>query len=126
MSWDRSCGIKICDRGHQCSGSLLECSDFRVPLVIAGKHALRLRLLLLGHKPDHTRTSWAFFGLVLRAGPVAAAAGPPTGRGELLELGQRIALEGIGSRKIPACPSCHGDADRARNPYYPYLSGQLE
>lgn len=58
--------------------------------------------------------------------PMAAAAGPPTTREELLELGQRIAVEGIGLRKIPACQSCHGQAGRARNPLYPYLDGQPE
>lgn len=56
--------------------------------------------------------------------PMAATAGPPTSRDDLLEIGRRIALEGIASRKLPACQSCHGPAGRARNPYYPYLAGQ--
>lgn len=58
--------------------------------------------------------------------PMAAAAGPRAGREGLLEIGRRIALEGIASRKLPACQSCHGAAGRARNPYYPYLAGQPE
>lgn len=58
--------------------------------------------------------------------PAAAAAGPPTTREELLDLGRRIAVEGIGLRKIPACQSCHGRAAQARNLYYPYLVGQPE
>ncbi|MBM9595127.1 c-type cytochrome [Roseitranquillus sediminis] len=58
--------------------------------------------------------------------PMAAAAGPPLPREELLELGRRIAVEGIAARKLPACQSCHGAAGRARNPYYPYLAGQPE
>ena len=57
---------------------------------------------------------------------MAAAAGPPASRDELLELGRGIALEGIASRKLPACQSCHGAAGRSRNPYYPYLSGLPE
>ncbi|SFP84724.1 c-type cytochrome [Tranquillimonas alkanivorans] len=58
--------------------------------------------------------------------PLAAAAGPPTSREGILRLGRRIALEGIGFRKVPACQSCHGQAGWARNPYYPYLAGQAE
>ena len=58
--------------------------------------------------------------------PLAGSAGPPTTREELLELGRRIAVEGIGLRKVPACQSCHGGAGRARNPLYPYLVGQPE
>ncbi|MFN7027479.1 MAG: c-type cytochrome, partial [Pseudorhizobium sp.] len=58
--------------------------------------------------------------------PMAATAGPPSGREAILELGGRIAVEGIGLRKIPACQSCHASTPRAGNPYYPYLSGQPE
>ena len=58
--------------------------------------------------------------------PMAAAAGPPRTREELLELGRRIAVEGIAARKLPSCQSCHGEAGRARNPLYPYLAGQPE
>lgn len=58
--------------------------------------------------------------------PLAGSAGPPeTGEG-LLALGRRIAVEGLGQRKVPACQSCHGPAGRARNPLYPYLAGQPE
>jgi len=58
--------------------------------------------------------------------PMATAVGPPASRDEVLDIGRRIALEGIASRKVPACRSCHSAAARARNPYYPYLSGQPE
>jgi len=58
--------------------------------------------------------------------PAAAAAGPPTTRMKLLELGRRIATEGIGPRKIPACQRCHGPAEHRKSPYYPYLAGQPE
>jgi len=58
--------------------------------------------------------------------PPAASAGPPSTREEVLELGQRIAVEGLGQRKVPACQSCHGLAGRERNPLYPYLAGQPE
>ena len=58
--------------------------------------------------------------------PLAGSAGPHTTREELLALGRRIAVEGFGTRKIPACQSCHGSAGRKRNPLYPYLAGQPE
>ena len=58
--------------------------------------------------------------------PMAATAGPPSGREEMLELGKRIAIEGIGLRKIPACQSCHASTPGGANPYYPYLAGQPE
>ncbi|MEP0509268.1 MAG: c-type cytochrome [Aurantimonas coralicida] len=58
--------------------------------------------------------------------PSAAAAGPPDGREELLDLGRRIALEGHPARKVPSCQSCHGTAGREKNSRYPYLSGQPE
>ncbi|MCF6370676.1 c-type cytochrome [Rhizobium halophilum] len=58
--------------------------------------------------------------------PMAASAGPPSTREELLELGRRIAFEGIGPRKIPACQSCHAIEPEGGNPFYPYLAGQPE
>lgn len=58
--------------------------------------------------------------------PAAAAAGPPTTREGLRELGRRIALRGLPSQKIPSCQSCHGQTGRVKNPYYPYLAGQPE
>ena len=58
--------------------------------------------------------------------PLVGTAGPPSTRAEVLELGRRIAVEGFGRRKIPACQSCHGPAGRERNPLYPYLAGQPE
>ncbi len=56
----------------------------------------------------------------------AAPAGLVTPRERLLELGRRIAVEGVGPLKIPACQSCHGRSARKNNPYYPYLEGQPE
>ena len=56
----------------------------------------------------------------------AAAGGLSADRGALLDLGRRIALEGISSRKIPSCESCHGAEGRLKNDHYPYLGGQPE
>ena len=56
----------------------------------------------------------------------AAAGGLPADRAALLDLGRRIALEGISSRKIPSCESCHGAEGRLKNDHYPYLGGQPE
>jgi cytochrome c553 len=56
----------------------------------------------------------------------AAAGGLPVERGNLIDLGRRIALDGIASRKIPACESCHGTRERSNNDHYPYLAGQPE
>ncbi|MFN7101652.1 MAG: c-type cytochrome [Pseudorhizobium sp.] len=58
--------------------------------------------------------------------PTTATSGPPSGREAMLELGRRIAVEGIGLRKIPACQSCHASKPGAGNPYYPHLAGQPE
>ncbi|NDV88870.1 c-type cytochrome [Aurantimonas aggregata] len=58
--------------------------------------------------------------------PAAAAGGLPEEGQELLALGRLIAERGIPSRKIPACESCHGAAERDQNPLYPYLAGQPE
>jgi len=58
--------------------------------------------------------------------PSASASGPPATREGLLDLGRRLALEGLPARKIPSCQSCHGQAGRAKNPFYPYLAGQPE
>jgi cytochrome c553 len=54
----------------------------------------------------------------------AAAGGLPAAA--LLDLGRRIALEGISSRKIPSCESCHGAEGRLKNDHYPFLGGQPE
>jgi cytochrome c553 len=61
--------------------------------------------------------------------PAGEALGALSGDGlvaaeDLLEEGRRIATEGVPSRKIPACESCHGHAGRARNPHYPWITGQ--
>lgn len=58
--------------------------------------------------------------------PQVAAAGPPSSREDLSDLGKRIALSGIRRNKIPACQSCHGAAGQAKNPYFPFLLGQPE
>jgi cytochrome c553 len=56
----------------------------------------------------------------------AAAGNLPPDRGALLDLGRRIAMEGIAARKIPSCESCHGAEGRMKNDHYPYLGGQPE
>lgn len=54
-----------------------------------------------------------------------ATRAPPTGSGPSAgSLGERIALEGIPDRRIPACSSCHGPGLRPRYPIYPRLAGQ--
>ncbi|WP_152047073.1 c-type cytochrome [Aureimonas psammosilenae] len=54
----------------------------------------------------------------------AAGHGAPRTRDGLLELGEMVATRGLAPQKVPACESCHGGTGRARNPLYPYLSGQ--
>ncbi|WP_019994763.1 c-type cytochrome [Aureimonas ureilytica] len=56
----------------------------------------------------------------------AAAHGPPYSATGLLELGQRLAEEGLPDRKLAACDTCHGAAGREKNPHYPRLAGQPE
>jgi cytochrome c553 len=56
----------------------------------------------------------------------AAAGGLPADRGALLDLGRRIAIEGIAARKIPSCESCHGAEGQMKNDHYPFLDGQPE
>ena len=74
--------------------------------------------------------------------PVAAALGPDEMRGLAeyyasrpparspepvrgdVELGRRIALEGLPNQLVPACVSCHAPDGAARNPAYPRLEGQ--
>ncbi|ONG51091.1 hypothetical protein BKE38_16790 [Pseudoroseomonas deserti] len=56
--------------------------------------------------------------------PAAAAPGAPAVAPAVLELGGRIAREGIAAAQVPACLSCHGGAARARNPLWPRLDGQ--
>ena len=41
----------------------------------------------------------------------------------LVELGRRIATEGIPATLVPACRECHGPGTE-RNPHYPRLAGQ--
>jgi cytochrome c553 len=54
--------------------------------------------------------------------PAAQPATPPSS--ELIELGRRIAHDGIAARRIPACIECHGPAGHRTKPSYPSLSGQ--
>jgi cytochrome c553 len=42
----------------------------------------------------------------------------------LVTQGERIAREGIKGKSVPSCLSCHGAAERARNPHFPNLDGQ--
>ncbi len=55
--------------------------------------------------------------------PPAAPSGPPASREALLDLGRRIAVEGLHARKVPSCQSCHAREGR-KNPGFPYLPGQ--
>jgi cytochrome c553 len=51
----------------------------------------------------------------------------PVGSGEAagqLELGARIARNGLPDQLVPACVECHGPVARRRNPHYPSLAGQ--
>jgi len=42
----------------------------------------------------------------------------------LVTKGERIARDGIAAKSVPSCLSCHGAAERARNPHFPNLDGQ--
>lgn len=42
----------------------------------------------------------------------------------LVTAGERIARVGIPGEGVPACLTCHGAAERARNPHFPRLDGQ--
>jgi cytochrome c553 len=53
---------------------------------------------------------------------VAVAGGPLDPA--LVTEGERIAREGVKDKGVPACLSCHGPAERARNPHFPNLDGQ--
>lgn len=81
---------------------------------------------------DARSGSWQDTAGVLEAagepGHIAPAAshGPPATADQLLELGRRIAVEGVAPQKIPACQSCHGQGGRSRNPLFPTLAGQPE
>lgn len=65
---------------------------------------------------------------IARVVPAFAAYGPPYDEAGLVDLGRLIATEGLSDRKLPACQSCHGGAERAanaqKNAHYPYLAGQ--
>lgn len=41
-----------------------------------------------------------------------------------IQRGRAIAHEGIPSKRVPACVSCHGPSPMERNPAYPLLAGQ--
>ncbi|WP_159994670.1 c-type cytochrome [Roseomonas sp. 18066] len=55
------------------------------------------------------------------AAPQPAGADVPPA---MLEVGARIARDGLPAAQLPACLSCHGGAARARNPAWPRLDGQ--
>lgn len=81
-----------------------------------------LRRASVQDEAGHLEGAGTVFGLAV---PLPAPGGPPGTRRSLLELGRRIALEGLRARKIPACESCHGIGD-APHAIYPYLAGQPE
>lgn len=43
---------------------------------------------------------------------------------EVIELGRRVALEGIAEQNLPACADCHGPANQSLNENFPRLAGQ--
>ncbi len=42
-----------------------------------------------------------------------------------IDRGERIAREGIPSKRVPSCADCHGPGSLPRNPFYPHLAGQF-
>lgn len=56
----------------------------------------------------------------------SAAHGAPVSPSGLLDLGRRIAEEGLPARKLAACDTCHGPARTAENANYPRLAGLPE
>ena len=66
---------------------------------------------------DDIRTIAEYYGAL--PPPAAADTADP----QAIELGRRIAYEGIPEQLIPACRECHGP-DTSRNPNYPKLAGQ--
>lgn len=60
---------------------------------------------------------FAGFTATMALAPEGAAA-------DALARGRRLAMEGDGARRIPACTGCHGPGDDDRNPVYPDIAGQ--
>lgn len=62
--------------------------------------------------------------------PASAAVAPGVAEqgvedhGAAVARGRRLAMEGDGARRIPACAQCHGPGDGERNRLYPALAGQ--
>ncbi|KQQ90339.1 c-type cytochrome [Aureimonas sp. Leaf324] len=56
----------------------------------------------------------------------SAAHGYPVSTSGLMELGRRIAEEGLPRQKLAACQTCHGADAAATNPLYPRLDGLPE
>ncbi|WP_062012504.1 c-type cytochrome [Aureimonas sp. AU4] len=56
----------------------------------------------------------------------AAAHGAPVSPPGLLDLGRRIAQEGLPARKLAACDTCHGARRAADSANYPHLAGLPE
>ena len=55
--------------------------------------------------------------------PYAPLANPPKPAPELLQRGERLALQGDAARKLPACVQCHGQALTGVAPHIPGLLG---
>lgn len=85
---------------------------------------------LLAHLPDDylRRMAEYFAEQDYRPQPHSTTASP-----EMLELGRKIATEGVTDREVPACVACHGTELNGREPGIPgllglradYLSAQL-
>ncbi|BDA83018.1 cytochrome c [Aureimonas sp. SA4125] len=73
---------------------------------------------------DLTRSRMALARVV----PDTAAYGAPYDQAGLVDLGRRLATQGLPDRKLPACDSCHGTAPSqtasAERALYPFLAGQ--
>lgn len=54
----------------------------------------------------------------------ASPASPVEMDAAAVERGERIAAEGIPSKRVPSCMDCHGPGSSPRNPFYPHLAGQ--
>lgn len=54
----------------------------------------------------------------------APAAPAQNAEAEVVQLGRRIALEGVPEKNVAACASCHGPRPGSRPPLYPSLAGQ--